>query len=272
MPWVHISQETDKNPTIHTWSFLSNADPNSNNGTSVSTPLSSSSNMISCNFTMDIYLSLYNAEMCQTFKSGYLPGSSNDNLIAISDFQSDDNDDQLTLCTILDFEVASQYLVDKNQWTKYENACKDSGMTVAALMIVSLIFMVLTTMTVFFTMCWDHCCGTRLTNREHIPAAALAAQRKYRKGYKTRVKSVDANENSQFKKEIGRQKRRHWILRFVLPIIAFIFVPLMSAISLIVYYENCISVATPEAADADVSLEYVFTMILAPLFRSLVLF
>ena len=146
-------------------------------------------------------------------------------------------------------------MVDASQWKKYENACKDSGMAVASLMIVSLVFMVLTTLTVFFTMCFDHCCGSELTHREHIPAAALAAQKKHSKGFRARVESVDANENRQFKKEIRKQKRKHYILRFALPAIAFVFVPFLSGISLIVYYQDCISVATPDAADPAVAFK-----------------
>ena len=108
MPWVHITQDSR---SIHTWSFISNASPNApdsginNNSTllpSISTfspSSSSSSNILKCNYTIDIYLSLYDAEMCQTFVSGYLPGPSNDYLIDISDFN--DEDESLGILIIL---------------------------------------------------------------------------------------------------------------------------------------------------------------------------
>ena len=62
MPWVHITQPSD---TVHTWNFITNSD-NTNTTTTVSQ---------SCNFTMEIFLSLYSAEICQKFLSGYLPGT-----------------------------------------------------------------------------------------------------------------------------------------------------------------------------------------------------
>lgn len=153
LPWVKVTQSKAQNPLYIT-------DKSSCNATESSGTLPTVTEL---KFTVDVYMTLSSAVLCQDYISGKLP-----------DYIGGANLKDVYMCTNIKFKEISNFMADTSEWDDYATKCGSAGggtffFIISALIVLSLCMVINT-----FPVVVKTCCSDQWSTKARIARSLLA--------------------------------------------------------------------------------------------------
>ena len=153
LPWVKVTQSKAQNPLYITESASCRAADNNGTVPDVS----------ELKFTVDVFMTLSSAVLCQDYISGKLP-----------DYIGGANLEDVYMCTDIKFKDISNFMEDTSKWDDYSKKCGSSGGGAFFFIISALLMMAFTMVINTFPAVVKACCSDQWSFRARIVRSLLA--------------------------------------------------------------------------------------------------
>ena len=148
LPWVKVTQSKAQNPLYISSSATCNE---------------TTTEIFELKFTVDVYMTLSSAVLCQDYISGKLP-----------DYIGGANLQDVYMCTNIKFKEISNFMADTSKWDDYATKCGSAGGGTFFFIISALIVMFGTMVINTFPAVVQTCCADQWSTKARIVRSLLA--------------------------------------------------------------------------------------------------